>query len=100
MFVDDRDKSDVGKMVRVQGDDVQLNGKPLRVVWGDENRTNLTGKITSVSTDKVHLENGQWFGNPLRIYCSSPAESSRALDYRKRTWPCCPLEPAGSSSQQ
>ena len=79
------DGSDVGKMVRVPGDDVQLDGKPLRVIWSDETRTNLTGKIKHVSTDEVHLENGQWFRNPSLIDCTNP------FLYRKRAWPCCPL---------
>ena len=100
---DGKSDGDVGKIVHVQGDDVHLDGKPLRVVWGDDNHTRYTryhtGKIKSVSTDKVHLENGQWFGNPPRIYCTDRSRS-RSSSYRKKAWPCCPVEPANLGTRE
>ena len=59
-------KADVGKVVRITGNDVHVNGKARNINWLDAKHHDLTAKIKSVEEmyrGKVELQDGQEFEN-------------------------------------
>ena len=71
--------ADVGLMLAIEGNKVEVDGRPRSVSWGEAEHSNCTGQIATVDESvngKITLTNGKAFQNPRDLaqgpLCKSP----------------------------